>query len=262
MPAQSHILRSYVFSRSIDMTRLLEKYTASPSSIDPRASISSRIGDSGFIFIFNHGSVVFWDVVPEEQEVQLKRLIDLEPVPDLKEAISDSFTVVEHEGPSQVEFGRLVLDRLNPARREVIASTLAQSTSMGYYESLVEDAWRQVDTMLVDITKKGRYTFFVRPINRRIADALTLRSTVVRVLHLLDKPDLIWEDKVMDEVYGDLRAMFDLPERFQALEYKLQLIQQTLEVLVEMIRDRRLYWLELSIVLLISLEIVMKLLGI
>lgn len=258
MQPNCHNLKSYVFSRSIDMTRLLEKYTASPSSIDPRASISSRIGEAGFAFIFNHGSVVFWDVSPEDQELQLKKLVDLEPVPDLQGTISDSFSVVERDGPTQVEFGRLLLDKLNPDRMEVIASTLAQSTSMEYYESLVEDAWRQVDAMLVDITRKGHHSFLVRPINRRIADALTLRSTVVRVLHLLDKPDLIWEDKVMDDVYGDLRAMFDLPERFQALEYKLQLIQQTLEVLVEMIRDRRLYWLELSIVLLISLEIVMK----
>jgi uncharacterized Rmd1/YagE family protein len=62
----------------------------------------------------------------------------------------------------------------------------------------------------------------------------------------------------MDEIYGDLRAMFDLPERFQALEYKIGLIQQTLSVVVETIRDRRLYWLELAIVLLIVFEIVMS----
>ena len=44
----------------------------------------------------------------------------------------------------------------------------------------------------------------------------------------------------MDENYNDLRSLFDLPERFQALEYKLQLIQQTLELLVDTSRDRRL----------------------
>ncbi|SMF36285.1 hypothetical protein [Pseudobacteriovorax antillogorgiicola] len=63
----------------------------------------------------------------------------------------------------------------------------------------------------------------------------------------------------MDELYSDLRAMFDLDERFQALEYKLQLIQQSLELLVDTSRDRRLYWVEMAIVLLIVFEIVITL---
>lgn len=255
---QTHTLRSYVFTQSIDMVELSRKFIASQSSIDPKASLCSKISEDGYVFIFNHGSVVFWNVPAEIQTEQLNKLLGLDPVPTLKPTISDSFAVIEEQGPVLVEFNRLVIDHLNPDRMEVIASTLAQSTSMEYYESLVEEAWKQVDKMLADMSRRGTNTWLLNPINRRIAEALTLRSTVVRVLHLLDKPDLIWEDRVMDEIYGDLRAMFDLPERFQALEYKLQLIQQTLEVLVETIRDRRLYWMELTIVLLILTEIILS----
>jgi uncharacterized Rmd1/YagE family protein len=255
MQPKTHSLRSYAFSHSIDMMELARKYTSSQSSIDPKASLSSKIGD-GHVFIFNHGSVVFWNVPAEVQQEELNQLLGLGPVPTLK-PISDTFVVQEQAGPVQVEFNRLIIDRLNPDRMEVIASTLAQSTSMEYYESLVEEAWKQVDHMVAAMHRSGTNRWFPGPFNRRIAEALTLRSSVVRVLHLLDKPDLIWEDRIMDEIYGDLRAMFDLPERFQALEYKLQLIQQTLEVLVEATRDRRLYWLELTIVLLILFEIIM-----
>lgn len=256
MQAKTHSLRSYAFSQSIDMVELARKYTSSQSSIDPKASLSSKVGEDGHVFIFNHGSVVFWNVPAEVQSEQLNQLLVLEPVPTLK-PISDTFIVVEQPGPVQMEFNRLIIDHLSLDRMEVIASTLAQSTSMEYYESLVEEAWKQVDEMLGAMRHRGTNNWFIAPINRRIAEALTLRSSVVRVLHLLDKPDLVWEDKIMDEIYGDLRAMFDLPERFQALEYKLQLIQQTLEVLVESMRDRRLYWLELTIVLLILFEIIM-----
>jgi uncharacterized Rmd1/YagE family protein len=256
MQPKTHSLRSYAFSQSINVMELARKYTSSQSSIDPKASLSTRIGEDGHVFIFNHGSVVFWNVPAEVQQEHLNQLLGLDPVPTLK-PISDTFIVQEQAGPAHVEFSRLIIERLNPDRMEVIASTLAQSTSMEYYESLVEEAWKQVDHMLAAMRDRGANRWFLGPFNRRIAEALTLRSSVIRVLHLLDKPDLIWEDKVMDEIYGDLRAMFDLPERFQALEYKLQLIQQTLEVLVEATRDRRLYWLELTIVLLIFFEIVM-----
>jgi uncharacterized Rmd1/YagE family protein len=239
------------------MVELSRKYTGAQSSIDPKASLSSNIGEDGHVFIFNHGSVVFWNVPPEVQTEELNQLLGLGPVPTLKSTITDTFVVVEQVGPVQVEFNRLIIDHLNLDRMEVIASTLAQSTSMEYYESLVEEAWKQVDEMLIEMGDRWTNNWFIAPINRRIAESLTLRSTVIRVLHLLDKPDLVWEDKIMDDIYGDLRAMFDLPERFQALEYKLQLIQQTLEVIVETMRDRRLYWLELTIVLLILFEIVM-----
>ena len=259
MEAITHTLRYYVFTQRIDMMELSQKLIASQSSIDPKSSLMSRIGDSGYVFIFNHGSVVFWNVPIEIQTEKLNQLLGFDSVSGLKPTISDNFIVVEQAGRTLVEFNRLVIDLLNTDRMEVIASTLAQSTSMEYYESLVEEAWMQVDKMLADMTRRGTNTWLLHPINRRIAEALTLRSTVIRVLHLLDKPDLIWEDRIMDEIYGDLRAMFDLPERFQALEYKLQLIQQTLEVLVETIRDRRLYWMELTIVLLILTEIIMNL---
>jgi uncharacterized Rmd1/YagE family protein len=256
MQPKTHTLRSYAFSKNIDMVELARKYTSSQSSIDPKASLSAKIGEDGYVFIFNHGSVVFWNVPAEVQQEGLNQLLGLDPVPTLK-PISETFIVLEQAGPVQVEFNRLIIDHLNPDRMEVIASTLAQSTSMEYYESLVEEAWKQVDEMLMAMRQSGSNRWFLGPVNRRIAEALTLRSSVVRVLHLLDKPDLIWEDKIMDDIYGDLRAMFDLPERFQALEYKLQLIQQTLEVLVEAIRDRRIYWLELTIVLLILFEVIM-----
>lgn len=249
-------LRSFVFAHSLNMMELAKSLAASQSSIDPWASLSAKVGNDGYIFIFNYGSVVFWNVPAEEQHEHLNRLLGLSAVPNLKPKFSDTFTVVEQAGPALVEFNRLIIDRLTPDRMEVIASTLAQSTSMEYYESLVEEAWNQVDALLNQLKKRGTLSIVPAPINKQIAESLSLRSTVVRVLHLLDKPDLIWEDKVMDEIYGDLRAMFDLPERFQALEYKLQLIQQTLSVVVETVRDRRLYWLELAIVFLILFEIV------
>lgn len=255
---RTHQLRSYVFSHSINTAELALALQADQSSIDPRATLINKVGERGYVYIFNHGSVVFWDVPEEEQSLQLKKLLDLSSVPSLKPRFSETFAVVERPGPAAVEFTRLLIDRLTPDRMEVIASTLAQSTSMEYYESLVEESWSQVDSLLSTLREKGTLGVMPAPINKQIAASLSLRSSVIRVLHLLDKPDLIWEDKVMDDIYGDLRAMFDLPERFQALEYKLHLIQQTLEVIVDTVRDRRLYWLEMAIVLLILAEIIMS----
>ena len=81
------------------------------------------------------------------------------------------------------------------------------------------------------------------------------------MLHLLDKPEAAWDDPEMDRIYGDLRAEFDLVDRYRALEAKLRAVQEALELLAEVARDRRVFWLEMIVVVLILLEVVMPRFG-
>ena len=100
-----------------------------------------------------------------------------------------------------------------------------------------------------------------RPLLRFIGQAISTRSEVLSVLHLLDKPDAAWDDPEMDRIYEDLRAEFDLVDRYRALEIKLRVVQEALELLAEVARDRRVLWLELIVVVLILLEVAIPLLG-
>ncbi len=63
----------------------------------------------------------------------------------------------------------------------------------------------------------------------------------------------------MDRIYDDLRAEFDLGDRFTALETKLRSVQESLEVVLDVARDRRLVLLEAAIVLLIVVELLLSL---
>jgi uncharacterized Rmd1/YagE family protein len=96
-----------------------------------------------------------------------------------------------------------------------------------------------------------------RPLHRFIGEAVGRRSEVLSTLHLLDKPDATWDDPAMDRIYDDLKAEFDLGDRFSALESKLRAVSDALELLLDVARDRRLVFLEAAIVALICLEIVL-----
>ena len=61
----------------------------------------------------------------------------------------------------------------------------------------------------------------------------------------------------MERIYADLRAEFELADRFEALETKLRGMQEALELILDVVRDRRLVLLETTVVLLIFLEIVL-----
>jgi uncharacterized Rmd1/YagE family protein len=82
------------------------------------------------------------------------------------------------------------------------------------------------------------------------------------VLHLLDKPDATWEDPAMDRIYDDLRMEFDLADRYAALESKLRSVQEALELVVDVARDRRLLLLEFAVALLILVEVLLPLFNI
>jgi len=60
----------------------------------------------------------------------------------------------------------------------------------------------------------------------------------------------------MDRIYNDLCAAFDLNDRYAAMESKLRSIQEALELLLDVVRDRRLLLLEVTVVVLILAELI------
>ena len=57
-----------------------------------------------------------------------------------------------------------------------------------------------------------------------------------------------------------MRAEFDLGDRYQSLETKLRGVQESLELVLDVARDRRMWLLEMSIALLILVELVLSVL--
>jgi uncharacterized Rmd1/YagE family protein len=106
---------------------------------------------------------------------------------------------------------------------------------------------------------RGNVPLRTRPLHRFIGEAIGTRTEVLSVLHLLDKPDATWDDPGMDRIYGDLREEFDLTDRYEALEQKLRSVQEALELVLGVARDRRLLILELAVVLLILFELLFAL---
>ena len=66
-------------------------------------------------------------------------------------------------------------------------------------------------------------------------------------------------DLLSDRIYDDLRTEFDLADRYAALELKLRSVQEALELVVDVARDRRLLLLEVAVAILILVEILLPL---
>jgi uncharacterized Rmd1/YagE family protein len=215
--------------------------------------------EGGTVFVYPFGAMVLFDVLPAERERQLARLRAARPGLTNTLASDESFAVREEAGAKvDVRDGALVVDKLTFEGASVVAMTVAQSAAMDYYDRIVDEMFSRTDRLVDRLEQAGRAPFLTKSLHRFIGTAIGTRNEVLSILHMMDKPDAVWEDTTADRIYHELRAEFDLSDRYQALELKLRSVQEALELVLDMARDYRLVVLEASIVLLIVIEIVLS----
>lgn len=257
MPVQAHTFVAVAFVENLSLKELA---TAFPGARGGAHELRLALPEEGEIFLYPFGAVVFRDVPREGREAQLARLLEVRPGLTT-EVVREDFTVREEQGAAtRVAEGVLVVDRLTGPRAAIVAQTVAQSAAMEYYERIVEDLFARTNSLVSRLETRGTVPLRVRPLHRFIGEAIGTRSEVLSVLHLLDKPDAVWDDPAMDRIYEDLRGEFDLGDRYQALESKLRGVQESLELVLDVARDRRLVLLEVAIVALIVAELLLSLL--
>ncbi len=227
----------------------------------PIQELQRPLGD-GEAFYFSFGVIVFRDVAPPAREAEIAAVQRIRAAARLKlsPVATESLRVREAaEGAVGMSHGVLVVDQLTPGRTGIVALTVGQSAAVEYYERIVDSMFERTAEWVDRLERTGTVAMSVRPLHRFIGEAIGARSEVIAVLHLLDKPDATWDDPAMDAIYDDLRDEFDLVDRYDALEHKLRSVQESLELVLDVARDRRLVLLEVSIVALIVLEIVLSL---
>ncbi|HVN88960.1 MAG TPA: RMD1 family protein [Candidatus Binataceae bacterium] len=213
----------------------------------------------GGVYIFPFGAVATHDVPADRREEVIARIREVVPKFTAR-VIREEYTVREApEFAIGIVEGALRLDRLTQGRATVVALTIAQSAAMEYYERIVDEMFVRTASFVDRLENTGTVPFRTRAMHRFLGQAITTRSEVLSVLHLLDKPEATWDDPGIDRIYADLRGEFDLGDRYSALELKLRSIQEALELLVGVARDRQLLALEIAVVVLILFEIVLSL---
>jgi uncharacterized Rmd1/YagE family protein len=214
----------------------------------------------GTVFIYSFGAVVFVDMGHADREGELLRLRRSASTKSDTQVISDEFTVkVGDAARPNVTDGVLVVDRLTPERSSMVALTVAQSAAMEYYEGIVDQMVADTNRFAEQLERAGNISIYTGRLHRFIGASISTRSEVLSVLHLLDKPDVVWDDPGAERIYEELRSEFDLVDRYQSLELKLRSVQEALSLVTDVARDRRLVLLEVAIVLLILVEIVLGL---
>ncbi len=128
---------------------------------------------------------------------------------------------------------------------------------MEYYEEDVDQILARLKEVSESLAQTGKLSARTPDLLKFIGSGMSTHNQVVYTLSLLDTPQLAWEDENLDRIYLGLRQQFEIADRFRALDLKLRMIQDNFELFVELTQERRNYRLELTVALLVALEVVL-----
>jgi uncharacterized Rmd1/YagE family protein len=257
MASEVHTFHALAFVENFSLKVLAPFY---PEAKRVHQYLVYPAGAGGTVFIYSFGALVFHNMGQAGRESELLRLRQTPMNSSDAQVISDEFTVREVPG-ARPEAGEssLVVDELNSERASMVALTVAQSVAMEYYERIVDQMFADTARFAERLEESGNMSILTGKLHKFIGQAISTRSEVLSVLHLLDKPDVVWDDPGAERIYEEMRSDLDLVDRYQALELKLKSVQDALSLVTDVARDRRLVLLEASIIALILLEIVLSL---
>lgn len=159
----------------------------------------------------------------------------------------------------EAAFDRVVVPVCSPIVFEVIATVVAQSVALDYYDEDAQGIMKRIGTVAAEIADRGEPRGQGRDLIRFAGQAIVSQVEIISAISLLDKPDATWEDELADRLHTKLRTAFEIHERHRAIEAKLLTIRESIAAFLDLMTQRRSFLLEAAIVALIAVEILMGL---
>ncbi len=218
--------------------------------------------EESYAFIYNFGSAVFFNVQEDQQKIILDKIKKGNVPEQPGYTTTDTFIVeVTGEEKHEVGFHKVVIKDLTYQKARLVSMVVAESAALEYFELIVDDLLERTHQISDSLRKKGKLIKETKQLIKFIGFCLTTKQEIIANLYVVDAPDEVWEDQVLDRLYNDLKRMFEIETRYRVLEYKLKLIQESLEIIVDLSKSVRETMLEVTIIILIAIELLVALFG-
>ncbi len=251
--AETVSIRALYIGEHIDL-RQLEKVR-----VFARNPLVLQLDEAAYAVIFRFGAVVLFNVGPSEESALMRELLLLtrEPLPmPLSEELRLS---IQANGRDDLQKGGLIVTGPGVEKIQVIASVLAKSVVLEFYEN---EEKRNFDTL----TPFGEFlrgvshrTVKPRDLLRHIGQVLLHQQNMIGRVELTEKPDVLWNFPELEGFYQLLQDEYEITERDTALARKHELISRTANTVLDVINAKRSLRVEWYIVILIVFEIILTL---
>lgn len=259
----------------------------------PSSSSSSHHSDPSFVAVFRFGSVVCVNLSPRRVAAlvaDIKKKHAIEPVAtgfERKENYSvllrppildgDEYYDALYEGghhgvgvdgdtvdtvisptPTRIVTGDYcVVPELDMNGVSVISHIMAQTVALDTYNDVVDDLLAKFATINADVTKTGKFAGTNREfLFKTVAQNHIIFNDMISKIRIKDRSDTAWNLTKYEAIHYGMKDEFEIDDRFEHIEFKLNLIQQNAKFFVEVLQSQKSNTLEWIIVFLIAVECV------
>ncbi|RDI44825.1 RMD1 family protein [Aquicella lusitana] len=217
----------------------------------------------GHIFFFNFGCFVCWGFRKhfEDKLLEYVKPFALHPLSVME---TDHFYYGYGEETTIDTHEKLRLDIITLGSDDVkvklaISYGLAQSIKLEAFEEEIKDAIKKNSHLPEEIATRGAISLSRRALFKRMGEIFIARSSINLNIEYLESPEFFWANPSVESFYIMVKQFLDIPSRVTALNQKLDVLQELLDILNSQVQHRHSSLLESIIILLIAVEIVISL---
>ncbi|CAI5962529.1 unnamed protein product [Closterium sp. NIES-64] len=201
-----------------------------------------------YMVAFHYGSVVFFNFDRTEEALALD-IVTQHCTGAFKEAHSDGYCVIaQHrrvarggvragmtawrviaraglKGWSEGGHDYVAVRQLDVNNIRVISSILGQSVALDHYARKVDEMVNTFSELNRGMEQSGTFTMTRKKLFQLVAAANTTLADVILRIGLLERSDTAWRHAEYSKIWEFLRDDFELDERFESLDFKLNIIQ-------------------------------------
>jgi uncharacterized Rmd1/YagE family protein len=219
--------------------------------------LAVRLGANGLAVVFRYGVVVFLGLTADQEAEFIERLLPrtfgrITPREEEWARIE-----VAKEGGEPIPAGGPILVReMSVERLLVVSDALAKSVVLGRDEREVANVFDTMEPIARELATSGQTSRSRTDLLKLLGNSLLVQHHVSGRVAVSEKPDVLWDRPDIERLYARLEDEYELSERVEILNRKLEVISDTATTLADIIDAKRSLRLELIVIFLIAFEIV------
>jgi uncharacterized Rmd1/YagE family protein len=221
--------------------------------------LAFHVGTSGRVALYRYGVAVMIGLTPLEEDDVISKLKDRVVGARLLKEDEIAQIVLDGAEDRIAPGGVIGLKDLSNARFLVFSDALAKSVALGRDEREVTGVFDRIEPLADSLARHGRPMRGRKEMLRLIGQALGVQHRVSGRVAVEEKPDVLWDRPDLERLYARLEDEYELKERAQTLQRKLDVIVETARALADLIDADRSSRMEAAIVILIVLELALSL---
>ncbi len=260
---------SYCIANTIDLTRLDNHYKTTLAgyvSVKSRDVLKLSPCDKNevLVFVFKNGTVVSWGVKRHQISAYIDTILMFAYKPMSIHA-HDEFIYRSGEKTSiephdYFDVDCLTIETDSDELKLSLSYGFSQSAKLQYFESILESLIEKYTPLIRGLSNKSSQSGMSvkRPqIRQVIGEILSAKSEMNLISNFLYHPKYFWQHPTLEEYYIMLERYLHIQRRINAINHRLDTLNEIFDMFNGYLESSRAHSLEVTIVVLIAIEIVM-----